>query len=103
MLTSLPRVRSQTVLGRQVARALSCESAGPRVARAFFDAEEVRGSNPLAPTKRTTVTGGIATRWPCWIPPPGTGRSTPVQVTRHHSDHPRSKRRTLVHPEGHSA
>jgi hypothetical protein len=37
----------------QPAADLNCEDAGQSVARAFLDAEEVRGSNPLAPTNES--------------------------------------------------
>jgi hypothetical protein len=36
---------------------LSCKDAGHGVARAFLDAEEVRGSNPLAPTEESSARG----------------------------------------------
>ena len=51
-----------TVLLRQPESALSCEYPGQRVARAFLDTEEVRGSNPLAPTSvmcRSIVAGCV--------------------------------------------
>ena len=42
--------RYQTELLRHSEIRLSCEVAGQSLVAAFLDAEEVRGSNPLAPT-----------------------------------------------------
>jgi hypothetical protein len=53
------QVKEPTELGgtrryswRHVAEALSCEVADQSIVRAFLDTEEVRGSNPLAPTSK---------------------------------------------------
>ena len=47
--------RYQTELLRQLRAGLSRKDAGQGPASAFFDTEEVRGSNPLAPTKKPQV------------------------------------------------
>ena len=44
--------RYQTELPRQPEHPLNGEDAGQSVVRAFLDTEEVRGSNPLAPTTK---------------------------------------------------
>jgi DNA-binding CsgD family transcriptional regulator len=44
--------RYQTELLRQLESGATCKDAGQRVVQAFLDTEEVRDSNPLAPTKR---------------------------------------------------
>jgi hypothetical protein len=44
--------RYQTELLRQREYGLKCEDAGQSVVRAFRDTEDVRGSDPLAPTSR---------------------------------------------------
>jgi hypothetical protein len=49
--------RYQTELLRQLGTSLGREVAGQRLAPAFLDAEEVRGSNPLAPTYRRSPAG----------------------------------------------
>jgi hypothetical protein len=62
--------RYQTELLRPRKHGLSCEHAGQSLVQAFLDTEEVRGSNPQAPTKEASVTGaffisGISASLPC--------------------------------------
>jgi hypothetical protein len=68
-----------TVLLRQPARALTGESPGQSVVWAFLDTEEVRGSNPLAPTRSLSATGVLAGMldFPASLTRP---RSTPTRM-----------------------